>query len=112
MKSLRLTQFLSLWAGVVILGIVAAASSIDSPVGVRRAADGILILFGAMGAFKHSRRLPASSPLVLCVTLIGLGITLVRPLLGRQFPMLLMILVGSIWLAVWISRWRERTWTA
>ena len=112
MKSLRFTQFVLLALGLAILGILSVASSVNSPIAVRRLGEAILVLGGAVGAFKHSRRLPSRSPLMLAGALAGLALTLIRPLLGPQFPMLLTILVGIIWLGLWIARWRVRPWTA
>jgi len=81
-------------------------------VGIRELGEAIVILVGAICAFRHCRRLPSRSALVLCTTIAGLGVTIIRPLLGPQFPMLLAVLVGFIWLGIWIARWRARIWTA
>lgn len=100
----RRSQLVLLAMGTLMLTVAATAWWLSSPQGARRAGAAIVLLVGTVSCLRHLRRLPSRSPVVLYITLIGLGAALFRERLGPRFPLALTIVVGLVWAGIAIDR--------
>jgi hypothetical protein len=100
----RRLQIVLLAAATLILAIAATAWWFGSPQGVRRTGVAIVLLVSTVSCLRRLRRLPSRSPVVLYITLIGLGAALFRERLGPQFPLILTVVVGLVWAGIAIDR--------
>ena len=102
----RHTQLVLL--AVVTLAIAATRWWLSSPEAAARAGKAIVILVTAVCCVGHCRRwLPSRSPIVLCTTLIGLGVVVFAKPTGPLFPTAIAVLTGLAWTGVLVARGAE-----
>ena len=104
MKYSSRTQLTLLAISALMIGVVSTGWWLATPASVRRTGEAMVLLIGTICCLQECRRLPVRSPLVLCTTLIGLGVVLFTRGAGPLFPTVVAGLVVLAWTGVAIAR--------
>ena len=83
----------------------------SSPDNVRQAAQAIVMLAGMICSIQHCRRLPKPSPLLVCGSIVGLGVPFFTASVGPMFTTVLAVSVVIAWTGIGIARVRTPSHT-